>query len=101
MSLQARRSQSIPDWFVIERLSVEGAPERLTDAAVEGSWEDMAALAEAVERGGRFIGRRCAVVVHGDQVIMWSPRNSETPTYVPLEDALALARQLRAMGALR
>lgn len=100
------------DWFTIERaehdnefgLEPTDDPDchavtytgRISDADVEGSAEEMLSIAEAIEKRGSCSFKRCAVSVEGDIVRFRSPRNSMRSGIVRLEDADALAAEIRA-----
>ena len=115
MRLTIRKSDNLEDWYVIERAEHDGrmwvrqdAPNvsslmssaRFSDADVEGTAAEMVALADAIEK--RALGldaRRCAVDARKDRVEFWSPRNSSTSGYCTIEEATALAREIRDLLA--
>ena len=73
---------------------------RFSDHAdVEGSREQMLAIAEAIEKRTCVSFKRCAVYVVGDLVKFESPRNSERPGYCSLAEADELAIKIRTMLA--
>ncbi len=99
------------DWYTIEWAEHEGehglgqvAPGvvgltytgRVSDACVEGSAAEMRALAAAIERRGHASFKRCGVRVEGDQVFVWSPRNSTREGVISLAAADDLVTQIRA-----
>lgn len=100
------------DWYTIERahharkFGMQPDPElgcmmvtysgRISDADVEGTAEEMLSIAEAIEQRGSCSHGRCAVSVEGDLVSFRSPRNSRRDGVVRLEDADALAAEIRA-----
>ena len=97
------------DWFMIERAEHDGrewseprdygsafmTSARISDADIEGTFDEMLGIAAAIERRHAFNARRCAVVVDGDFAAFWSPRNSRHMARVPLAVADALAVQIR------
>lgn len=100
------------DWFTIERahhahkFGMQPDPElgcmmvtysgRISDADVEGTAEEMLSIAEAIEQRASCSHRRCAVSVEGDLVTFRSPRNSRRDGVVRIEDADALAAEIRS-----
>lgn len=65
------------------------------DADIEGSAEEMRALANAIRHRSTVTFRRCAVAVSSSGVRFWSPRNSQLPPrFIPHADALDLAKQI-------
>lgn len=78
---------SFDGWWVIERAPVG----RLLDADVEGTAEEMRALARAIRDRGHYSAKRCAVDVGADRVYLWSPRNSMCRAVVSLTAADSLA----------
>lgn len=73
----------------------------LTGPSIEGSAEEMVAIARAILDGGEFRAKRCAVapgyaVCYEDQDVgtdlgFWSPRNSLEVVYAPADAARAFA----------
>jgi hypothetical protein len=106
-------SESIPGWWTIERAAHDGrvwlepteygmalmTAGRISDADVEGSEEEMLAIAAAIEARGEFEAKRCAVKVADGRAEFWSPRNSMTIASVPLPAADELAAEIRAKVA--
>lgn len=112
VELTIRESEGLDNWYVIERKEHDGRAwfertgpnsasfmlsSRIGNADVEGSLEEMLALAEAIKAGGERSFRRCAAVTVPDGVLFYSPRNSMGVTMVPLSRALALADQILAL----
>lgn len=107
----ALRKSDIEDWYTIELAEHENrmwleqtAPGcmslrysgRISDADVEGTAEEMKAIAEAIEQRSYAEFRRCAVKVHEyDRVEFWSPRNSQKSGVVSMAVANDLARLIR------
>lgn len=89
------RSTITPDWIVIDAPFVAGM------ADVEGTIEEMLALAKAIESGENLdAGYRCAVEHPRVGVVeLSSPRNSRVPLSLTTEQALDLARQIREVAA--
>jgi hypothetical protein len=100
------------DWFLIERAEHDGRrwyetyddePEilvlrtsaRISDADVEGTADDMLAIAAAIEERGSYSARRCAVTICDGMVRLHSPRNSSRDGVVSIEDADELAALIR------
>lgn len=106
--LVVRRSEHIDDWYLIQRAVHEGrqgiqqvrpgvarfvCSSRISDADVEGTWDEMRVIAQAIQERTGVAFKRCAVQVHGDDVWFWSPRNSQREAEVPLAVADAMAAQ--------
>lgn len=69
---------------------------RFSDYAdVEGSAEEMLAIAEAIEKRTSVAFKRCAVYVLGEEVAFKSPRNSTRPGKCSLAEADELAAEIR------
>lgn len=106
------------DWYTIERANHENKHDlrplydtegkqigsalwysgRISDADVEGTGEEMQAIADAIENRASVGFKRCAVkfLGSGEFFLFWSPRNSQEPAVVPVADADDLAREIRA-----
>lgn len=114
IALTVRKSDILPDWWVIERRAHDGSmrivhhddgngahlvcSSRLGNADIEGYASEMLAIADAIIERDYVAFRRCAVNCGTDGVRLWSPRNSDpdsTPT-VPYARALELAKEIRA-----
>lgn len=106
IKLTIRKSSDDWDWYVIERAEHDGrtwfeptgprsmslrCSSRISDADIEGTAEDMLEIAKAIRDRGQFSARRCAVVVSGNEVEFWSPRNSRQPGVTDLAAADELA----------
>jgi hypothetical protein len=90
MALVLRKSDAIPDWYVIER---PGA--FFGDAQVEGHGYEMRAIGRAIENRRYLTCGRCAVDARGDgEVRFWSPRNSRGRGGVSREEAEGLALEI-------
>jgi hypothetical protein len=97
------------DWWVIERAEHEGrkwwervgagaslrCSSRFSDADVEGTSAEMLAIAEAIETRSGASFKRCAVATVKDAASFWSPRNSQEPGGVSLDEADELAKEIR------
>jgi hypothetical protein len=104
------KSESLDDWWLIERAQHDGAmwlepcrggaslmtSARITNADIEGTSDEMLAIAHAIEQGESISFRRCAAVRVGLGYALSSPRNSMYAAIVPLLSAQALARDIRA-----
>jgi len=107
--LTLRKSDMLDDWYLIERKYHDGktwlepteygyryqTSARISDADVEGCSQEMLAIATAIETRSEFSAKRCGVWFEGDGVCFSSPRNSQTPGIVTLEDADNLAKEIR------
>lgn len=102
MKIKLQKSDWLDDWYLIERAEHEGrqwfepdgpdclrfmCSERISDADVEGTADEMRAIAEAIKARGSVSFKRCAVRVHGDVAYFCSPRNSMRDAEIPLADA--------------
>src|SRR5690606_11498330 len=74
-------ADSSVDWVAIHRLN---------GAAIEGTREEMLALADALMERREYRAVRCAVWWDYDGAVVSSPRNSIHPTVLPPSDAVAL-----------
>ena len=105
------KSDSLDNWYLIEKAEHSGAMQtvldgprsgflwcasRICDADVEGYAGEMLAIAEAIEKQERAEFKRCAVdATREEEVLFWSPRNSRMRGAVERHDALELAAQIR------
>lgn len=105
--LTLRKSNSLDDWYVIERLHHDGnewlkpiphgmafcRSARFSDNAdVEGTGAEMLAIASAIKQRKDESFKRCSVTFLEDGAVAFeSPRNSEEPGIVTVADADALA----------
>lgn len=83
--------------FSSDHFTIEGvALERIQWASIEGSGEDMLALATAIERRERMSSKRCALGWHesGDG-LLWSPRNSMSASRVDAKRLVELVPKIR------
>lgn len=106
MKIVLRKSESLGDWYVIERAEHDGRTwfeptghntmtfmdsARISDACVEGSAAEMRQLAKAIKLRGSVSFKRCSVRVSGGAAYFHSPRNSTVEEEVPIADADAFA----------
>jgi len=103
------KCDSIDNWWLIERAEHDGrrwfertefgaalrCSSRLGNADIEGTGEEMLAIASAIERGESEDFRRCAAERTSDGYLMSSPRNSLEPTLISHEEAADLAADIR------
>jgi hypothetical protein len=95
MRLTIRKSEHIPDWYVIEPVEPN---ERWADAAVEGYSYEMVAIAEAIDNRDEARFTRCMVVANIEPVLFLSPRNSSgADGEATREEALDLSRQIHEL----
>lgn len=113
VKLACRKSDSLDDWYIIERAEHDGAswwePDeyghhlmtsaRIGDADIEGGAEHMRGIATAIREKTYESFRRCAARWTGAGVELWSPRNSSESTLVTHASALALADSIDAVLA--
>ncbi len=102
------KSDNLPDWYTIERAEHEnkhwmepteyGAKlmysGRISDACVEGTSEEMLAIAAAIKNGTSVDFRRCAADRVDNGYLLHSPRNSQEPGLITFEEADALAESI-------
>lgn len=93
MKLTIRRVEWMGDWYVIERAPAG----RFSDADVEGTFDEMQAIADAIEQRSTIAFRRCAVSALKEPVSFCSPRNSRRDGECSYEEAADLAEQIRAL----
>lgn len=81
------------DWYYIDSCGSE----RLSSASIEGTAEEMLAIAKAIETGENVSFGRCAAERVSDGYEFYSPRNSAMGTegLVSTEEALELAADIR------
>jgi hypothetical protein len=102
------------DWCVIEREAHDGrswlekteyghafmCSARISDADVEGTREEMEAIAHAIETGDSDRFKRCAASRNDDgSYVLFSPRNSRRPAHITAESAKYLAANIRRVLA--
>ncbi len=67
------------------------------NADVEGSAQELRAVADAIENRSWVSFKRCAVDARTEPVLFRSPRNSKSDGEVSREDAEDLAKQIRRL----
>lgn len=112
MKLTLRKSDWLDDWYVIERKEHENKQwlkpthggfafqrsSRISDADVEGTAEEMLAIAQSIKAKGRKSFKRCSVCYVSDNEVQFcSPRNSQRDGICNYEEALELANAIEAM----
>lgn len=110
MKCTVRKSDNLSDWYVIERAEHDGrewlAPisggmafmrsARISDADVEGTAEEMLAIADAIQGSEDIEFKRCAIRWQPNGFVeVWSPRNSMRPERISGDDARHLATEIR------
>lgn len=91
------------DWYTVIRAEHDGrewyeevdkdcfafrCSERLSpDACIEGTAEEMLAVADAIKYRGMASFKRVAVEFNSNGFIFWSPKNSQHDAFVQTEDA--------------
>lgn len=110
MKLRIVKCEDMDDWYSIERAEHDGREWveqtkpgclsfmcscRVSDADVEGTREEMLLIADAIWRRKHVGFKRCAVGFGGEEVYLWSPRNSTQNGVVSLADADDLAGQIQ------
>ncbi len=111
MKIVLQKSDWLEDWYTVERAQHESRQwlqpmgqngfqfmysGRISDACVEGTAEEMVALAQAIKARHWATFGRCAVRVEGERAYFSSPRNSTRDGEVPLTDADEFADQVLA-----
>ena len=109
MKIVMKKSAWLDDWYLIVKAEHDGrewmertgpnssrfmCSERISDACVEGSEEEMLGIAQAIKLRERGSFGRCAVAFLSDGVHFWSPRNSSEDGVVSVEEADELADQI-------
>lgn len=74
---------------------------RPSDADIEGTAGEMAAIATAIESGKGAEFYRCAVSPVADGFEIWSPRNSMNPATITRSQAAHLAAEIRRVLSSR
>jgi hypothetical protein len=110
-TLTLRSSAEFDDWYLIERKEHDGREwleptgpnsmsvrrsARISDADIEGTGDEMRAIARAITARADYSEKRCAAEADGERVYLWSPRNSTRRAVVPFAIADALADEIRA-----
>lgn len=113
-SLACRKSDFTDDWYVIERAVHDGrqwlehvpgglslqCSSRFSDADIEGTMEEMQAIARAIIERGKAHFKRCSVDACASSTVFFSsPRNSTRNGEATLEAADALAAEILSMKA--
>lgn len=105
------QSEATVDWYTIERVEHDGRKwlestgpgsmalrysGRISDADVEGTAEEMLAIAVAIEQHENVSFKRCAIGWASDGTAeLMSPRNSMRPARITADDAKHLAAEIR------
>lgn len=108
---KVKRSEFVQDWYVVVRTHHdgktwlepavhEGVPylslktsERLSDADIEGTREEMIALMTAILDGKEASFKRCGAEPVDDGWLLGSPRNSTEWAFVSTENARKAAQE--------
>ena len=114
MKLVIKKSEWMEDWYLIERAEHDGrswieqtgpnvaalrCSSRIGDADVEGTREEMLAIAAGIERREDVVFRRCAVMFSAGGVRFLSPRNTvDAGELCTLAEADELAGLIRGMA---
>lgn len=110
MNCTLNKIDSSYDWWCIERAEHDGREwmdrfpggvvfmraSRLGNADIEGTGDEMLAIAEAIERAESAAFKRCAARHTTKGYLMSSPRNSTQSTLITHDEAKALAVDIRA-----
>lgn len=105
MNVVCVKSDSMDDWYCIERAEHDGrmwmepteygaklmSSARICDADVEGTSEEMLAIAAAIRNGTSIHFKRCSALNTIDGYELHSPRNSQEAALLTLTEAHALA----------
>ena len=112
MKIKLEKSDWLEDWYTIEKAEHNHAAwlqpiagngltfmhsGRISDACVEGTAQEMLAIAQAIKDRGAVDFRRCAVRVKNGTAYFCSPRNSLEDAEIPLADADEFAEQVFSM----
>ena len=116
MKLTIRKSRAFTDWYLIERAEHDGrtwyedrvteygmaytafmSSARISDADVEGTADEMLAIADAIVRRDEVWFTRCAVNAGEEPVRFCSPRNSSRDGECSLAEADELTVMIREM----
>lgn len=102
------KSDSLDDWYLIERAQHDGrlwmertehghrlmSSARICDADVEGTSDEMIAIALAIRERRSVSFRRCAARLVDDSYELCSPRNSQESARLTLGEADMLAESI-------
>lgn len=109
MKIVLNKSDVLDDWYTIIRAEHDGhtwlqpvrgggfqymCSERISDACVEGTAEEMIAIANAIKSRENVEFRRCEVRFEDDGVHFSSPRNSMEDGVTTIEEADEFAEQV-------
>lgn len=110
MKIRLEKSDFLDDWYTIVRAEHDGrdwmeetgpnsarymSSERLSpEACIEGTANEILAIANAIKSRGSAHFKRCSVVVEGGVSYFRSPKNSEHDTAIHLIEADAFAEQV-------
>lgn len=109
MKLTLKKSKYMDDWYTIELAEHENKywsepteygstlmySGRISDACVEGTAEEMLAIADAIDNKTSVSFKRCAVNITYSEVRFRSPRNSKKDGIVSHAEASELAAKIR------
>lgn len=101
-------TETMDDWYAIERLEHDGRTwmepfpggaafmmsARPSDACIEGTSAEMLSIAYAINNLETVIYKRCCAVIKETGYHLYSPRNSQTPAILTLEEAKELAADI-------
>ncbi len=105
-----RSGDSDWDWWTIERKEHDGREwlqetgpnsasymrsARPSDACIEGTSDEMLAIAKAITAGESVNFKRCAAVRVGKTYHLSSPRNSQVPAVLTLPESYDLSSDIR------
>lgn len=111
MKITIRKSEHLPDWYLIVRAEHDNKTwvetigdtryfmksERLSpEACIEGTSEEMIDIANAIKSRNSESAKRVAVSFEDDGVHLYSPKNSQHHGIVTIEEADDLADQILA-----
>lgn len=111
MKITIRKSEHLPDWYLIVRAEHDNKTwvevidyihyhmksERLSpEACIEGDSSEMIDIAKAIKSRTSASAKRVAVSFEDDGVHLYSPKNSQHHGIVTIEEADDLADQILA-----
>lgn len=110
MKIKLEKSDWMDDWYTIVRAEHDGrdwmeqlgpnsarymCSERLSpEACIEGTADEMLAIAVAIKCRGSVRFKRCSVRVEGNVAYFCSPKNSEHDAAIPLAEAHQFSEQV-------